>query len=263
MVDALGEQGEMTDATIGQLQGLSEAESMLASLSDETTEALNRSIGSYEDLDEAMATVMYSLAGFSDEMIDSEKATKLAAEAAQGSETAIKQLSDAFKNTGMSSKEAENAVIAMIKAIGKFNKTDIDLEATARLVVQVLGNANVNAAVEGTSSVSAPALGSYSYYRDGAIFQRHADGGVMDSPTIFHVGGEAGPEAILPLHNGSDTLQIMDQKLDALLGTPRNIHITTNIAGQKVDEVIVPIVDKHVWDRERTGAIGRTVYAAG
>lgn len=52
---------------------------------------------------------------------------------------------------------------------------------------------------------------------DGAIFKYHAVGGVMTQPTVFHIGGEAGSEAILPLHRGPQTLEFIDKKIDALL----------------------------------------------
>ena len=51
----------------------------------------------------------------------------------------------------------------------------------------------------------------------GAIYDYHARGAVMTQPTVFHVGGEAGAEAIMPLHKGPQTLQFMDAKLDAVL----------------------------------------------
>lgn len=54
-------------------------------------------------------------------------------------------------------------------------------------------------------------------HADGAIFKYHAIGGVMTQPTVFHIGGEAGSEAILPLHRGPQTLEFIDKKIDALL----------------------------------------------
>jgi hypothetical protein len=51
----------------------------------------------------------------------------------------------------------------------------------------------------------------------GAIYSYHALGGVMTKPTVFHVGGEAGDEAIVPLHNGPDSFRKLDEKVDRLL----------------------------------------------
>jgi TP901 family phage tail tape measure protein len=52
---------------------------------------------------------------------------------------------------------------------------------------------------------------------DGAVYSYHSRGGIMDQPTVFHVGGEAGSEAIIPLHRGPQTLEFIDRKIDALL----------------------------------------------
>ena len=49
----------------------------------------------------------------------------------------------------------------------------------------------------------------------GAVYQYHARGGIMASPTVFHIGGEAGHEAILPLDSFYNHL---DRKLDSISG---------------------------------------------
>ncbi len=58
---------------------------------------------------------------------------------------------------------------------------------------------------------------NYQGHADGAIFKYHAVGGVMTQPTVFHIGGEAGTEAILPLHRGPQTLEFIDKKIDEIL----------------------------------------------
>ena len=73
----------------------------------------------------------------------------------------------------------------------------------------------------------------------------------MTAPTIFNVGGEAGAEAIVPLHAGPETLKKMDEKIDYLMN--RNQTIVVNIAGHEVKNVIDPMIDSHIVSRGEAG----------
>lgn len=97
---------------------------------------------------------------------------------------------------------------------------------------------------------------------------QHAVGGIYSSPTLIpsirgtrHLVGEAGAEAIMPLHAGPKTLQQMDAKLDALLGGGRPVQMTINLDGRQIARATMPLVDAHVAAKAGRGALGkRTVY---
>ena len=86
---------------------------------------------------------------------------------------------------------------------------------------------------------------------DGAIYSYHARGGVMNDATVFHVGGESGSEAIMPLHDGPDTLKKRHEDIKATSARPMNVQVF--IGGKELKKDMVVIVDEHVVARNKRG----------
>jgi hypothetical protein len=126
-------------------------------------------------------------------------------------------------------------------------------------VLGSLGSGAIGASYDIMSAVSAMGQGiqlpnqqgNDSFNADGAVYSYHARGGVMDRPTVFHVGGEAGSEAIMPLHNGPNTLKLMDDKIDALSDRPVVVNIVGDEGGLK--RFIRVEADIHVTDKLQRG----------
>jgi len=126
-------------------------------------------------------------------------------------------------------------------------------------VLGSLGSGAIGASHDIMSAVSAMGQGIQlpnqeghtSYNANGAVMSYHARGGVMDRPTVFHVGGEAGSEAIMPLHNGPNTLKLMDDKIDALSDRPVVVNIVGDEGGLK--RFIRVEADIHVTDKLQRG----------
>lgn len=77
---------------------------------------------------------------------------------------------------------------------------------------------------------------------DGAVYQYHARGGIMTSPTVFHIGGEAGAEAILPLDGFYNYL---DSKLDTIAGGSTSVvNINLENVQIKDDRSIEDLADQ-------------------
>ena len=170
---------------------------------------------------------------------------------------------------GYSSEHASQAASAMTNAVRQFSNTNLDLEATARLNVEVTGAAHASSSVSGAANVSSSRYwGNNSSYYDYEA-EGSALGGVVERPTWFspfNYAGEAGPELIAPLRHPKQ-MNYIEDKLDRLLAgvgnRPMVIHLHNYVAGHKVEEIILPVVDRHIDSRERSGISGRAVYAAG
>ncbi len=220
-------------------------------------------------------------------------AMNLAISAADGNANSFSVLENYLESLGLTTEQAQASTVSMIEAlnmqgkvtgktvgaisgmtaaVNQLSNTNLDLEATARLNVEVMGDAKASSEIVGTSYVTSHNLGSetgegeYNYWGwDDGTTGYNADGGIFTRPTVFRqVIGEAGPEAAIPLRHPKQLNHIedkLDALLDALSGTGR--PVTINIAGKTVADVILPAVDRHIVSRERSGISGRAVYAAG
>lgn len=92
---------------------------------------------------------------------------------------------------------------------------------------------------------------SAEHNKSGAVYSYHARGGIMERPTVFHIGGEAGSEAILPLHNGPSTLKKMDEKLDALASKTINVNIIGDERGLR--QFVRVEADVHITSKLQRG----------
>ena len=85
----------------------------------------------------------------------------------------------------------------------------------------------------------------------------HASGGIALST---HVIGEAGPEAMIPLHNGADTIKIMDQKLDSLLQATPIVNVAVYIGNEQLDTRIKVVANNEMYKRQRRNITGQVYY---
>ena len=282
LVDAMIAAGEATDATVGQLDGVAEsfyeaknaadslADAMVASgiATEDTADQISAVYGSGT---EAIEQYISHMNGLDDEWLASSDVMDEVMAAASGGSGALQTLINDLEGTGLSSSQAAQAAQAMTNAVRDFSNTDLDLEATARLNVEVQGAANVSSSISGASSLS-----SSQYFNDYSDFDPYdpygdaegsAVGGIMTRPTFFapgRYGGEAGAEGILPLPYGPGMMKdIYDATVKSSQQDPKPVEIHNHfyVDGKEIATSIMPAVDRHVATREARGVTGRTVYA--
>ena len=232
---------------------------------------------------------------------DAAKAIDLANQAVEGSPAAMDKLTKALMDMGMNSEAAAAATAALMKAevqrghvvnetlgswrrsIDQLSSTHLDLNAKATLDVEVRGaakdHASVSSSIASHSSTWNHGFGSEGdgeggYHNDGNHWQwwhPHASGGIFERPVAIgsHLFGEAGPEILAPLPGGAGAFAEMAREIKMLVSKvgggsqPITIVLQNNVAGRKVEEVIIPVIDKHIDNRERAGVSGRVAYAVG
>ena len=205
----------------------------------------------------------------------------LAEEAAKGNADAIGQLEQMFRSLGLSASAADQATMGMVSAINHLSKQKLDLSATATLDVMVRGDAEASASVSATAETLYPSHGDrfgggtedtgWGPNISDTQFWQHASGGVFERPVALgaHLFGEAGPEILAPLPGGAGAFAEMAREIKILVSKvgggsqPITIVLQNNVAGRKVEEVIIPVIDKHIDNRERAGVSGRIAYAVG
>jgi len=222
-----------------------------------------------EDGTLSTAAFVDAIAGYDVSIQDTASLTSLASEAARGNGNAMDSLRASLQSMGLGADQAEVAALALVAASN--NQASALYEASsaastaASAVSSMAGNIrdlsntplNIRVGVE-----------SYRIDNSNPYAIEHAVGGIYSSPTLIpsvrgtrHLVGEAGAEAIMPLHAGPKTLQQMDAKLDALLGGGRPVQMTINLDGQQIARATMPFVDAHVAAKASRGALGkRTVY---
>ena len=221
-------------------------------------------------------------AGYDVALSDSMSMFDLATEAARGNSESFSILEQQFIALGLAGDAAQSATMAMVIAADRLSQSRIDLEATARLNVEVSGAASDHASV--SSSISTHGL--YPAHPDifgtredtgwgpnVTEYSPHAVGGIFTRPTLLagrdgiHLVAEAGvPELITPIPGGPQAFSRMAAGIEELLsrqGDTRPIIIHVDIAGSRVGEVLIPMVDRHIAARESRGVKGRVAYAAG
>jgi tape measure domain-containing protein len=90
-------------------------------------------------------------------------------------------------------------------------------------------------------------------YPDGGGVSYHADGGIITGATRWgsHILGESGPEAILPLHNGRDTLAKLEDKIDRLSSRLDKMTINVFVGNKQLHSDIQVVADR--LDADRVG----------
>lgn len=85
----------------------------------------------------------------------------------------------------------------------------------------------------------------------------HASGGIA---TSTHIMGEGGPEALMPLHAGPDTIKLMDQKLDALLQAAPIISVAVYIGNEEFEGKMKVVANNEIYKRERRQIKGQSYF---
>ena len=129
---------------------------------------------------------------------------------------AVGTLSERVTLFGGRLRESANATAQAVSGMNAQSIATSSLASTSVRAASDIGGAvgRIGGLLGRAASFSDP---HYQGNADGAVYSYYARGGIMDQPTVFHVGGEAGSEAILPLHRGPQTLEFIDRKIDALL----------------------------------------------
>lgn len=171
----------------------------------------------------------------------------LAKEAVDGTAGALPALQNALMDAGMSSDRAATLALSYATALKELpDEINIDVKVNQEIIDSVSSSSYSTSTGDRVNGIS---NGGWDY--SDWLQENHASGGVMTNPTVFHVGGEAGPEAIVPLHNGPDTLAKMDAKIDALNDRPIIINIQGDGAG--LEKFIRVIADDHRVQVNRSG----------
>ncbi len=280
LVDAMIAAGEATDATVGQLDGVSEsfytaqnaADSLASAMVDSgiaTQDTADQISEAYGSGIEAVEQYVQHMNGLDDEWLSSSDVMDEVKAAAAGGSGALQTLIHDIEGTGIGSTQAAQAAQAMTNAVRKFSSTNLDLEATARLNVEIQGAANMSSSISGSSSLSSDRyFDPYDRYGDA---EGSALGGVVERPTWFtpfNYFGEAGPEAITPLRHPKQINHIED-KIDKLgrylelLGQQVikvENKLVVELDGKKIDARARAEANRVFDRRNNRGGIGQHVF---
>lgn len=250
----------------------------------------------------AAAEIMSSYTGTSTSMSTAAEIANAAANAYQdlavsesGSTTYAIELQWTLQAMGLSASEAAAAadeLIAQMESEANATSAVADTASTATGMLGGMATAISETATAATSSVESisslssslggftssassaseslrKAIGSWgdvisSGGSRSADTSEHAAGGVFTRPVQWgsHLIGEAGPEALVPLTEGPDTLGMIIDKLDVLASSGSGvIHAHFNVDGKEMARVVMPFVDKQVTAQAQRGVLGsRTAY---
>jgi phage-related minor tail protein len=186
--------------------------------------------------------------------------TDLAAAAVGGSERAMDALRAALMSLGLSEQQTETAMLGLISA----TSTAASAASTAASAVSSMAGNIRN--LSNTPLNIRVGVESYRIDNSNPYAIEHAVGGIFASPTLIpsvrgtrHLVGEAGAEAIMPLHDGPGTLKKMHDDIKALANRP--VAVTITMDGQQIARATLPFVDAHVAAKaSRNQLANRTVY---
>lgn len=174
----------------------------------------------------------------------------------------LDRLSQIIINLEQSARKIDNNNIEAIIA-GMTAKLERQLTSQMETLIKN----TVTAIFSGTSGGQQAGIGSVL----SAILPRLANGGIVDGATSFAIGGEAGPEAVLPLKRMADgklgVLAEASNKAD-----PAQIHLTINQSiastselsqtsvplddlGDLINRAIDDAIDTRLVDHNRQGGI--------
>jgi hypothetical protein len=263
LMEALAENGIVAEETMGQLIGLTDQQVLYGETLLGSKEATDELIGAIQTSDAELIDLVAALTGYNATTTESTKIISLAEQATHGNSNALEQMIAVFEGLGMSSEQAKGSTYAMVEAVNRLSNTNLDLSATAELLVKIKGDANVTGRVGGDANFS-----SGDYYYDsgeanGAIHEYYAmaTGGIAVKPQVYRrtIFGEAGAEAVLPLHNGKNTLKVMDDKISALFdmlttmlsfdNKDTGCNVTVLVDGEEISSKIIPHTDEFITQK--------------
>jgi len=277
LVEAMIDAGQATEATIGELNGITDsmvdqamaadtlADAMVSAgvVTEDTADSISDAYGASE---KAVEQYIQHMSGLDDEWYFASDVMDEVKAAASGGSSELQRLISELEGMGYSSSDASNAAIAMTNAVRQFSNTNLNLEATARLNVEIQGDANMSSSISGQAAVSSSNryVHNYDYfdpYDPYGDAEGSALGGVVERPTWFtpfNYFGEAGPEAITPLRHPKQINHIED-KLDKLLGgrqsIENNIQLKIVLDGKELDARIIAVNSDHARQRQYRGEV--------
>lgn len=213
-----------------------------------------------------------SLAGYDVSVQETANLTSLASEAARGNGSAMDTLRSALQSMGLGADQAEVAALALVAASNNqasaLYATSSASSAATSAISGMVSNINTLSRTPLNIRVNVGVREQPYRIENHNPYAVHASGGIFASPTLIpsvrgtrHLVGEAGAEAIMPLHAGPKTLQQMDAKLDALLSGGRPVQHVINLDGRTIATATLPYVDAHVAAKATRGALTkRTVF---
>jgi len=189
---------------------------------------------------------------------------RLAQQAAADNGASLVHLTNALKAMGMSDEMARASAVALVAAVDQQQAASVSAASAAQSMAAAVAdfsNTPLNIRVK-------VGVDTYRIDNSNPYAIEHASGGIFIGPTLIpsingrnHLVGEAGAEAITPLHAGPDTLKKMDAKLDALLSGGRPVQHVINLDGRQIASATLPYVDAHVAGKASRGALAkRTVF---
>jgi len=201
----------------------------------------------------------------------------LATQAATGNSDAHYQLQNALIAQGMSTEQAtvtatQMAAVMLQEGAAAGSAAMSTLEAA--YAIDDFGNTMGSVASDASSAmntlsgyVSAASMKAEQVeamgHAKGAIFDYHASGAIMSTPTVFHVAGDgAGSEVVAPLPYGPNMMaDIYDATVGRESNAPPVIHNHFYVNGKEVSHEIMPDVDAHIVARNESGlTTERTKY---
>ena len=185
---------------------------------------------------------MDAIAGYDVSIQDTASLTSLASEAARGNGNAMDSLRSALQSMGMGADQAEIAALALVAASNNQSSALYAASSAASTATGAISGmvSNINTLSRTPLNIRVNVGVREQPYRidNSNPYAEHAAGGIFSSPTLIpsirgtrHLVGEAGAEAIMPLHAGPKTLELMDRKLDALAARPMVVNINGDAAG--------------------------------
>lgn len=217
----------------------------------------------------AMRELVPALANVSRASWDAETATLTTVGAMSAFSEAAAESGNALGNMTYTFNAATGTWIAGIDAMSgvqsqmdSLNGSMYAMADTTSMAAGVLAESagSVQSAFKALAGADMGALGSHlvgpSNYPG---VQLHATGGIISSKTQWgsHILGESGPEGIIPLPDGPDTLSKIIDRLDRIEARQGNQIIVVNIAGTEVKRVLNPMIDTVVAARQSAGVTGR------
>ena len=213
-----------------------------------------------------------AIAGYDVSIQDTANLTSLASDAARGNGSAMDALRAALQSMGLGADQAEVAALSLVAASNNQSSALYAASSAASTASGAISGmvSNINTLSRTPLNIRVNVDVRKQPYRidNSNPYAEHAVGGIFAGPTLIpsirgtrHLVGEAGAEAITPLHAGPDTLKKMDAKLDTLLSGGRPVQHVINLDGRTIATATLPYVDAHVAAKATRGALTkRTVF---
>ncbi|MDY0292888.1 MAG: hypothetical protein RBR02_11210, partial [Desulfuromonadaceae bacterium] len=205
-----------------------------------------------EDSVPAYDAYLDAIMGVDVAMEQSAEIHRLAQQAAADNGASLVHLTNALKAMGMSDEMARASAVALVAAVDQQQAASVAAASAAQSMAAAVADfsrtpLNIRVGVE-----------SYRIDNSNPYAIQHAAGGIYSSPTLIpsirgtsHLVGEAGAEAIMPLHAGPGTLKAMHEDIKSLAGRP--VNLTINLDGRQIAAATMPMVDAHVAAKATRG----------